>query len=112
MPLSSSMVNRPLCSVAGRPVNRAIDSRALYRLPVLLALSLAAIRSLAFGLIHVTNPGADWRSTTLVTLAEGTDALPRQMAILALAPNAWVIGPLLIGAGGWLLGRRRWVGPR
>lgn len=29
--------------------------------------------------------GADNESTTLVTLAEGTDALPRQMAILALA---------------------------
>ena len=28
------MVNRPLCSVAGRPVNRAIDSRALSLLPV------------------------------------------------------------------------------
>ena len=46
-PLSSSMVNRPLCSVAGLPVNRAIDSRALSLLPVLPALSLAAIRSLA-----------------------------------------------------------------
>ena len=29
--------------------------------------------------------GADGETTTLVTLAEGTDALPRQMAILALA---------------------------
>lgn len=29
--------------------------------------------------------GADTETTTLVTLAEGTDALPRQMAILALA---------------------------
>lgn len=29
--------------------------------------------------------GADGEATTLVTLAEGTDALPRQMAILALA---------------------------
>ena len=55
-PWPSSMVNRPLCSVAGRPARRAIDSRALSLLPVLLALSLAAIGSLA----AATRGGCRW----------------------------------------------------
>jgi membrane protease YdiL (CAAX protease family) len=33
------------------------------------ARAAVAVTSLVFGLIHLTNPGADWRSTTLVTLA-------------------------------------------